>query len=96
MTKKFEEHMLTPWFPPEVHPSVPGVYEVKMNECFTYYSDWDGKKFGYRIVTYLYDDPVKEAIRLRNKLTYAGDENVWRGLTKETFHQLIYGHDTKK
>jgi hypothetical protein len=71
----------TPWYPADVPPSVPGMYEVK-SEYGYYYSYWNGKKFGYRAMD------ISRAFEYRDKLTHAGDTAIWRGLTRQSAMEI--------
>jgi hypothetical protein len=64
---------LTPWFPPEIKPAYPGVYEIQ-NEFITWYRRWDGKRW--------FDgDYLKEAAAVQ-KTPYLGKPSPWRGLAE--------------
>lgn len=74
----------TPWYPSDVHPSVPGVYQVQLAHfpASVFYAYWNGKKFGYRVAL---RDMAFQALKRRDDRTYAGDFAIWRGLTKQSF-----------
>ncbi len=71
----------TPWYPANISPSVPGVYQVKICGMIGY-AYWNGRKFGWRSFD------VKTAFYDRNRPTNAGDTAVWRGLTRQSAMEI--------
>lgn len=70
----------TEWYPEEILPSVPGVYEVKSElAAVVFHSYWNGERFCYRVLGF------NKAMHLRNKPTRARPTATWRGLTKQSF-----------
>ena len=63
---------LTPWFPPEIKPAYPGVYEVSWTRG-RFYRRWDGKRW---CVGSRYPE------RAANNVGTPTDERSWRGLAE--------------
>ena len=71
---KYKDEDLTPWFPADVKPVRPGVYEVQtITGRFAYF---DGYSWGWSFAT------KREAERDRDPW-YAMQKKLWRGLNKE-------------
>ncbi len=72
---RYKDEDLTPWFPADVKPVRPGVYEVQMTTGrFAYF---DGQRWGWSFRT------KREADTDRDHRNAAQDK-VWRGLNKES------------
>lgn len=65
----------TPWFPADVKPARPGVYEVKACRGSTWYRRWNG------LIWFIGDYSVSYAAK-EQAPTFI--RSPWRGLTKET------------
>jgi hypothetical protein len=70
----------TPWFPGDVKPARPGVYQRKYGafQEETGYSRWDGKRWYFRATT-----PEMAA---RDSTETINPHRAWRGLAEEPKH----------
>ena len=85
-----KEEKLSPWFPPETKPVLPGVYETVMtdydgdfNKGFSY---WDGKSWWntYKTINQARRDTLKQEGAFQHKR--------WRGVKPEHLkYQVVYG-----
>ena len=64
---------LTPWFPADVKPAYPGVYQVK-EPGFVWYRRWDGERW------YCGGPTVDMAATVEMPYSFGG--NPWRGLAE--------------
>jgi hypothetical protein len=64
---------LTPWFPPEIKPAYPGVYQVK-GTGVVWYRRWDGECWYYGSTT-VYNAAC-------GTTPYPFEINTWRGLAE--------------
>jgi hypothetical protein len=83
---KITEDMMTPWFPADVNPAYPGVYELNSADqdgrCFSY---WNGKFFEFTAWEWVKGDGAAGAVERcydeigkRGPTNFAG--NGWRAL----------------
>lgn len=63
----------TPWFPADVKPAYPGVYEIQ-DDVITWYRRWDGKRW-------FVGDRLKEVAAVET-IPFLGEPDPWRGLAK--------------
>lgn len=72
---------LTPWYPPNIKPVRPGVYEAQWGSSKLWedwpYSYWTGEEWANSGAT------PEEALRLKNWTLGANQSKKWRGLAKE-------------
>jgi hypothetical protein len=64
---------LTPWFPPEIKPAYPGVYQVKQPR-FVWYRRWDGE--------YWFSGGHTPEDAASSKCAITMNAHSWRGLAK--------------
>ena len=82
---KFNDAMKTGWFPEDMKPVRPGIYEKDFSDYsnITEYQYWDGKRWYYGE-----DTPNKTLARFDEEYYYGSTPplpRAWRGLKEQTF-----------